>query len=109
MSGKKSISQHTAVWLLPSLIWISLLGVLAALFSENLINSDMSAELILARELVSERKLLSNSWFYSTELRLLNTQLIAVPLFMIFDSFKIVRVLQIIILNTCMLWAYCFA
>lgn len=108
MKGIIKKNKKEELWLIPPLMSIIIWSIIILVFSENLINSDMSAELILARELASEKRLLSNGWFYSTELRLLNTQLIAVPLFMIFDSFKVVRVLQGFILFVGMLWAYCF-
>lgn len=41
----------------------------------NLLNSDVAAELLLSKELNKEGTLLSTNWYYSTELRVLNTQL----------------------------------
>lgn len=46
-----------------------------------LLDDDMSAELILSELLSRERAILSKSWFYSTELRVFNMQLIFTPLF----------------------------
>lgn len=63
-----------------------------------MLDSDMSSELVLAKQLASERKLITTNWYYSTELRVLNTQLIFVPLFMIFDNWNIVRTLGTLVL-----------
>jgi len=56
------------------------------------LNSDMSSELILAEHLHSEHKILSTDWYYSTELRVFNTQLVFTPLFEIFNNWHTVRI-----------------
>jgi hypothetical protein len=66
----------------------------------------MSTELLLAHELSLENKIISANWFYTTELRFLNTQLIAMPLFKIFNSWKVVRTLQAVILYILLLLSY---
>ena len=53
----------------------ALMALLHAVYAYQ-INSDASSEMVLARQLVQERAILSKSWFYSTELRVLNTQLV---------------------------------
>lgn len=55
------------------------------------ITSDDSAEMILARQLVDEGGILSKDWYYSTELRFLNLQLVYMPFFLIFKSWSAVR------------------
>lgn len=55
------------------------------------VDADNASELVLAKFLANEGTLLSKKWFYSTELRVLNTQLVFVPLFMVFDNYRIVR------------------
>ena len=55
------------------------------------ITSDDSAEMILARQLVDEGGILSRNWYYSTELRVLNLQLVYMPFFLIFKSWSAVR------------------
>ena len=43
----------------------------------NIINSDMSSEMVLARQLAEQGKwLLSENWYYCTELRVVNTCLL---------------------------------
>lgn len=63
------------------------------------LDSDMSSELVLARQLVSERALFSPQWYYSTEVRLLNTQLVFTPLMAAFGGdWQLVRTLGCMIL-----------
>ena len=71
-----------------------------------LVDSDMSSELVLAKQLASERKIITSNWYYSTELRVLNTQLVFTPLFMIFDNWNIVRTLGTFILVIVLLLSF---
>lgn len=61
-------------------------------YANRLITSDDSSELILAKLLSGEGKILTKDWYYSTELRVFNTQLVFAPLFLIFKSWHAVRV-----------------
>lgn len=58
---------------------------------DHLIDSDMSSELILSKLLADENKILSTKWYYSTELRVLNTQLIYSFFFKIFHDWTVIR------------------
>ncbi len=84
--------------------WALLAGVFFACcafmagFVGNWLDSDMSGELILAKMLSREGGILSPNWNYSTELRVLNTNLIFAPLFAVFDDWRLVRVAGSIIL-----------
>lgn len=49
----------------------------------NVLDSDMSSEMVLANQLAEEGGILSHQWYYSTELRVLSTQLVFAPLFKI--------------------------
>ena len=42
----------------------------------NLIDSDMSAEMILSKILLEEKSLISKSWYYSSEIRVFYIQLL---------------------------------
>ncbi|MCD7992100.1 MAG: hypothetical protein LUK37_10130 [Clostridia bacterium] len=65
----------------------------------NIINSDMSSEMVLAKQLAEEGKwMLSDNWYYSTELRVVNTQLISAFIFRFTDNWQLVRALTAIIL-----------
>ncbi len=69
------------------------LMIFMQLFLDNLINSDDSSELILANLLAKENKLLTDSWYYSTEIRVINEHLVYALLFKFMDNWHWVRVL----------------
>lgn len=58
-----------------------------------LLNSDMSSEMILSNLIAHESGFISTNWFYSTELRVFNTQLFFGFFFHFFDDWHLVRVL----------------
>lgn len=93
----------------PILSWLLLLAVVAGsilYFDQNvnpLLDSDMSSELVLSNMLYNEGSLLSANWYYSTELRVLNTQLVFAPLFGLFQSWHTVHVVGAAILYLFML------
>lgn len=63
------------------------------------LDSDMASELVLAQHLVKEGTLISRTWRYSTEVRILNTQLVFTPLMKLFgDNWRLVRTLGCMIL-----------
>ena len=74
-----------------------------------LLNSDDSSELILGQLLANENKLLSKSWYYSTELRVVNTQIFYAFFFKIFHSWHRVRIASYCCLYIVMIAAYYFA
>lgn len=101
---KEELILRTKRWtrVLP-LLW---LGVCLALlfcywrsWSTNQLDSDMASEQILAHQLAQEGGILSPNWYYSTELRVVNTQLVMAPLFRLFSSWHTVRVLGSAILS----------
>lgn len=58
------------------------------------IDSDTASDLVMARQLASEGRLLSKNWYYSSELHVIKTQLVTMPLFLLTDSFHTVRVVS---------------
>lgn len=60
---------------------------------DYMIDSDCSSEMVLARLLAEEGGILSKNWYYSTEIRVLNTQLVWAVLFRFIDDWHMVRVL----------------
>lgn len=73
---------------------------------EYLIDSDMSSELVLANILAKEGRPITNSWFYSSEVRVFNTNLVFMPLFLITNNWHTVRILGIIILDLILFAGY---
>lgn len=85
-----------------SAVWAA--GCLALLVADwnfwavNRLDADMASEQVLARLLAGEGSILSPNWYYSTELRVLNTQLVMAPLFRFFTDWHTVRVIGSIVL-----------
>ena len=61
-----------------------------------LLSSDDSSEMVLGKLLSTENSILSKNWYYSTELRVLNTQLFYALFFKITNNWHTVRVLSYI-------------
>ena len=77
--------------------------------SEYVYDADASSELILAELLNEEGGILSENWYYSTELRVLNTQLVYAPLFSVFSSWRMVRFVGSVILQAILVLSFLFA
>lgn len=74
------------------------------------LDADMSSELTLAQHLVKEKTLLSTTWYYSTEIRLLATQLVYTPLMALFPhDWQLVRTAGGLILMAALAGACYFA
>lgn len=100
MDGKKRWNNITfLIWAGINIYIIVMLLNLLCFHIYNTINSDMSSELVLANQLARERGwVLSDNWYYSTELRVVNTQLISAFLFRFTENWQLVRVLTAAIL-----------
>ena len=72
------------------------------------LDSDDSAEMILAELLSREGGILSKNWYYSTELRVFNTQLVMAPLFCFFSDWHVVRTVGTGILLVILLSSWVF-
>ncbi|MGN0981955.1 MAG: hypothetical protein ACI4O0_03585 [Candidatus Limivicinus sp.] len=75
------------------------------------LDSDMSSELLLSRILADEGKLITSSWLYSSELRVLDDQLFFLPFFALgIESWHTVRVAGTILAYVLLmlgLWFFC--
>ena len=74
-----------------------------------LLNSDDASELILGQLLANENTLLSKSWYYSSELRLVNTQIFYAFFFKIFHNWHKVRIASYVCLYLVLIASYYFA
>lgn len=108
------MSQNKKEQLINIIGWI-LLFVFFVLFHyqlwvnmDYLLNSDMSSELLLSKILSEEHTLISKNWYYSTELRVLNIQIIFSILFLFINNWHAVRIIGIIILNLILLLSFVF-
>ncbi|MDR2742606.1 MAG: hypothetical protein LBB98_10705 [Treponema sp.] len=78
------------------------------MYGKQWLNSDMASEMILGNLLAKENKLVTSSWVYSTELRLVYQQLFYMPLFKLFDSWRIVRTITILLNSLVLFTSYLF-
>lgn len=72
------------------------------------INSDLSSELLLSKILSQENAILTNQWYYSTELRVLNMQVISTLLFKFLDNWALIRAITNLVLYILLLASYIF-
>lgn len=74
---------------------------------DTLIDYDMSSELVLSKMIVDEGRLIfTPNWFYSSEIRFINTQLIYALYFRLFDSWAVVRMASTVTLYLLYLASY---
>ena len=59
-------------------------------FAYHYNDSDFASELVLGNFLAEQNKLLSSDWFYGSELRVLSTNLVYMPLFKVFSDWRMV-------------------
>lgn len=97
------------IYLIPTAAWIVAMTLMNYFCASHILNSDISAELVLAKELSDANKLFTTQWFYSTEIRVLYTQIVALFLFKIFHSWNLVRTLTNFVFFAALLWSYLFA
>lgn len=84
-----------------------LLVAMNLLWGDHWIDSDMAAEMVFSRLLAREGKwIATENWYYSTEFRVLYTQLIMVPLFHLLEDWHMIRFLTNIVTYLLMLGAY---
>lgn len=76
--------------------------------SGTLLDGDASAELVLAEHLSRTNRILSEDWFYSTELRVVNTQLVFALLFKFFDRWRLVRFAGAMLLQGIYILSYAY-
>lgn len=70
---------------------------------ERFLNSDDSSEFMLARLLAEENRLITPNWFYSTELRVFNTQIVYAVFFKFFNNWHKIRIVSEILLSLTMI------
>lgn len=95
------------IWLI-TIIEIGMISVLSYNYNGAWTDSDFASDLVLAEKLNEEHTLLSQNFYYSTELRVLHTQLIQAPLFSIFNDWALIRAISIFILLLIVALSYAF-
>ncbi|MGI6154180.1 MAG: hypothetical protein ACOYJB_10220 [Christensenellaceae bacterium] len=71
-------------------------------------DADSTGEMGLYNLLSEEGGIISQNWHYSTELRILNTQLIMAPLFALIDNWFTATAVGNILLYIILIFSYCF-
>ncbi|MBP3421623.1 MAG: hypothetical protein J6K37_05070 [Lachnospiraceae bacterium] len=97
LKDKISLIKYGALALAVMMLFASILFFV--IWPDNLMHSDMAAEVLLSKLLAEEGGLMSANWFYSTELRVVYTQLVMTPLFLFISDYGIVKLLSVIILD----------
>ena len=75
-------------------------------FAWNINDSDFASELVLGNFLAGQNKLLSSDWLYKSELRLLSTNLVYMPLFKIFDDWRMVYFIGACVIQLLLVLSY---
>lgn len=87
-----------------------ILLVLNLFFQDHWLDSDMAAEMMFSKLLGEENRFIASpNWYYSTEFRVLYTQLIMVPLFKMLTSWHIIRTITNIVFYIVMFLSYLYA
>ncbi len=91
-------------------VWFALMFVIYMIYlnahATQHLDSDMSSEMVLAKLLAGEGGILSENWYYSTELRVLNTQIVLSLFFRIFNSWHMVRIFSSAVLMLILLASF---
>ena len=104
---KTSAKRAWISWALVFLCFIIVCLWMARAYPLQL-TSDASAELLISRFLADEGKLLSENFYYSTELRVVDSNLVFAPLFGLFSGWRTVRILGTVLLHVLMLASLVF-
>ncbi len=87
-----------------------ILIVVNSLWGTHWLDSDMAAEMIFSKLLSEEGRIFATqNWYYSTEFRVLYTQLIMTPLHYILNKWHLIRVITNVICYLLMLVSFFFA
>ena len=103
-----NIKFHFSIYSLFILSILSFIVYITYNFGTNWLNSDHSAELILGKLLSEENAILSSNWYYTTELRIFHQTLFLIPLFKIFNNWKLIRTITCFLNNIFLLCSYYF-
>ena len=103
--GMKTLKKQIPYILLGATLLL-LLG-LNIISQDHWLDSDMAAEMIFSRILSEENHIFSTTnWYYSTEFRVLYTQLIMGPLFRICNNWHVIRTITNLVFYGLMLASY---
>ena len=102
-------SKNTGKYYIPLGLSFILLIVLNIIAGQNWIDSDMSAEMVFSDLLADTGHFLASpDWYYSTEFRILYTQLLFVPLLKLIESWAVVRIITNTVFYIILVISYMF-
>lgn len=105
---KKKTYAMACVFVLAGICLLSQL-MFAIFCQDHIMDSDIAAEVLLSNLMAQHHEVVfSSHWYYSTELRVLYTQLIMTPLFHIFHDFATVKIISVVVLDIAMAAVYYF-
>ena len=96
---------------LPVIIFILVLlffSYTAYYYSFHISDSDFASEMVLGKLLADENILVSTDWFYSSEIRFFNINLVIAPMFKIFSDWRIVHFASTLIIQALLLLSYLY-
>jgi len=109
-SNKKYFSKRELLFFILMILGIIFSTVFVIVRGDKIINSDSSAELILGKLLAENGGILSKDWYYSTELRVITSQIVYKLFFMIFpNDWSLVHILSCVVMAVIMALAAVFA
>ena len=111
MSGSPKTGLKKAAHILPILLFILVMlfsWYTGYHFAHRIIDSDSSSELVLGHLLAEENTIVTLDWFYGSELRMFNTNLVYMPLFKLFSDWSTVRFASIVILQIILVLSYAY-
>lgn len=93
-------------WVVLALTFMMLV-VINIVWGDHWLDSDMAAEMIFSKLIAEEGGFLTTAnWYYSTEYRVLYTQIFMVPLFHIFEDWHVIRTITNVLTYVTMLCSY---
>lgn len=114
MKNMREIKKWNNLEYILGWVILALSGITLCLFLQRymtgLLDADESSEMVLSSLLAKNGGILSSDWYYSTELRVLNNQIIFSTLLRVLDSWHKVRMLSNVALYFILLaaaWGFC--
>ncbi len=108
--GKKKGAGVLFTKFVPYILLGLVLAVLLFLnlcFQDHWLDSDMAAEMMFSKLLAQEGRLVATTdWYYSTEFRVLYTQLVMAPLFLVLDNWHTIRTITNLVFYALVLASY---
>ncbi|MBP5450667.1 MAG: hypothetical protein J6Y16_00355 [Treponema sp.] len=81
-----------------ALIFIVFSGIVTYWTAYKYVDSDLVSELLLGKECYLNKTFWPKSWYYSTEFRTINTQLITAPLFLFTSNLHLIKTISTVLL-----------